>query len=303
MKKLLLLLTGLSILLFLGALGYRAKPVIIDFLYRSKCDKPITYKVDFVDKRFNLSDGEVLANVEEASKIWEKVSGKNLFAYSETGPLSINLVFDQRQDLSNQVGRLEQKVGSDKSQLDQSIAEYDRRYKDLEARNRQLNEKIANWNSQGGAPQEEYDKLVREQEQLKKDIDEFNNFAKSINRSADQFNSQVSNLNQKVGQFNEALDVKPEEGVFDPNTNRIEIYFVKTHDELVAVMAHEFGHAVGMGHNQNRKSIMFPSTTSTLLPSGEDLESLQEVCKEKFILEDYYGRFSLLLSKLKYPAN
>jgi len=287
----------------LGVLGLQAKPALASFLYQSKCDKSISYKVDFVDKRFNLSESEALADVEEAEQIWEKAAGRNLFSYSEAGPLSVNLVFDQRQELSNQVDRLEQKVGSDKSQLDLSIAEYNRRYKELEIRSRQLNEKITNWNNQGGAPQDEYDKLVAEQKQLKKDIDEFNNFAKSINRSADQFNLQVSNLNQKVGQFNEALDIKPEEGLFDPNTNRIEVYFVKTHDELVSVVAHEFGHAVGVGHNQNPKSIMFPSTTTTLLLSSEDLESLQNVCRERFILEDYYRRFSLFLGHLKYSTN
>src|SRR5258708_32096861 len=79
---------------------------INDYLYYSVCDQPIGYKVDTVDKRFNLSREQFLADIKTAEAVWEKPYGKNLFDYDPAGKLSINLIFDARQSLNNQINSL-----------------------------------------------------------------------------------------------------------------------------------------------------------------------------------------------------
>ena len=56
---------------------------------------------------------------------------------------------------------------------------------------------------------------------------------------------------------------KPEEGIYDPANQRIEVYFNINRSEMVHTIAHEFGHALDLPHNDNRLSIMFPYSTQT----------------------------------------
>ena len=92
MKKLLFYL----LILVIPAAVY-LNPQARDFLaYKlsfSLCDKPIAYKVDTVDSKFNLSRDEFISDVDQATKIWENPSGKDLFVYDPKAELSINLIF------------------------------------------------------------------------------------------------------------------------------------------------------------------------------------------------------------------
>jgi hypothetical protein len=125
--------------------------------------------------------------------------------------------------------------------------------------------------------------------------------AKSLNQSTDQFNSQVGKLNQTINTFNDALTFKPEEGIFIGAEKRIEIYFNINQNELVHTLAQELGHSLGLAHNQNSKSIMYPSTTLSLPPSVDDIKALEEVCRPRSILELVNQRFNDLKTTYLQP--
>src|SRR5436190_10736504 len=79
-------------------------------IYSSPCDSPIDYRVGFVDPQFHVSKKEFLTAIQQAEYIWEKNIGKNVFQYNEKeNALSINLVFDERQSLTNKITSLEGK--------------------------------------------------------------------------------------------------------------------------------------------------------------------------------------------------
>ncbi|MBI4038232.1 matrixin family metalloprotease [Candidatus Daviesbacteria bacterium] len=245
----------------------------------SRCDQPVRFKIEFVDKRFNLSRDEFLARVQEGADIWNRAFGKTLFTYSPQGPLRISLVFDERQALTNQINQLEGELKSNQNVLQPQVAEYEQKAEKFKKRLAILNETIDTWNRQGGAPPAEYNKLIKEQESLKKEAESLNAMAKLLNLSAVTYNAQVDKLNQTVDTFNQTLEDKPEEGLFDPETKQIKVYFNSNSQELLHTLAHEFGHVLGLQHLSSKSDIMYAFSTKVTQPSENDLLALKNICR------------------------
>ena len=254
-------------------------------LAMSFCDRPIHFRVDTVDPRFNISKDAFLADIKQAVQIWAKAINKELFIYDPAGDLSINLIYDERQSLTSQINQLENKVQSEKQSLNPQISEYKDKSLEFKRRLDEFNAKVQYWNSQGGAPPEEYNKITLEQQSLKAEADNLNDLARNLNVSADTFNSQVNELNQIVTSLSSVLEERPEEGIFKGPENRIEIYFNISRQELVHTIAHELGHALGIQHVGNLAAIMFSKTSQKIILTDEDISALEEVCKKYTVFE------------------
>lgn len=65
-------------------------------------------------------------------------------------------------------------------------------------------------------------------------------------------------------------------------TKLINIFEADTHADLVHTLAHEFGHALSVGHNSDPDSIMYPRNASdvsdVLAVSAADLAALKKAC-------------------------
>src|SRR5688500_18402071 len=79
------------------------------FVY-SQCDDTIEYKLGSVDARFNLNRNEALKDIQDSTKIWEDVKGKDLFAYNPEAKLTVNFIYDERQALSSKINELDSEV-------------------------------------------------------------------------------------------------------------------------------------------------------------------------------------------------
>lgn len=286
MKKLLLLILFLILGISLFFLYEAKKETGLKSLFSySVCDKPVAYKIGTIDSRFNITAMQLLKDTKQAAEIWNNAYSKPLFIYDPQAALDINMVFDERQSLNNQINQLKNELDSNKNYLSPKEAQYQQQSADFKKRLASLNSEIENWNSRGGAPEDVYKKLQQERDDLLKEADQLNQMARNLNISAESFNAQVSNLNQKVQVFNAELEVKPEEGKYIPTENKIEIYFNINQKELIHTLAHELGHARGVDHNQNPKSIMYPNSTQLLSVAADDISALDELCKNHSIWE------------------
>lgn len=275
---LLLLVAGLGVLL---AFNKTAQAQAKNMLFASPCDTPIHYRIGTVDSRFDITRETLQADINQADGIWSKVYGKNLFVYDPNAGLSVNLVYDGRQSLTNKVSQLEGELDTNKTNLKSQIDSYKQQSQDFQQRLKELNQEIDYWNSQGGAPADEYDKLTTEQNQLRDEAQQLNQIAQRLNLSTDQYNDQVNQLNQTINTFNQALTKKPEEGLYDPQKNTIDIYFDTSQAELVHTLTHEMGHALGMNHVQDPRAIMNPYTNTYIVPTNDDIQELQRVCQKQ----------------------
>lgn len=286
MRKLLtFLLVVLLATFILNSPAFSLSSKINQALNKSVCDQPISYRIDFIDPKFGISKEEFGSDIKQAAKIWDDSINKNLFTSDPDGTLKFNLVFDERQSLNNQINDLESQLNSQKSNIKTTVEEYEKESADFKKRLADLNSQISYWNKKGGAPPEEYDKLIKERDDLLNQAERLNVTAKSLNRSADSYNAKVGDLNQTVESFNQAIQFKPEEGIYDPKDSKITIYFNTNRQELIHTLAHEMGHALGLEHIPNKKAIMFSYTNQQIVASLDDVEALKEVCQQSYYLE------------------
>ena len=116
---------------------------------------------------------------------------------------------------------------------------------------------------------------------LQQEANRLNQLAKSLNQKADNYNSGVVKINSTIGTFNQVLAVKPEEGLYTSSTNTIDIFFITDKNELVHTLAHELGHARGIGHLDDPKAVMYPQSSIVISASSGDIQALETTCSRR----------------------
>jgi predicted Zn-dependent protease len=283
--------------------------VVGSYFYFQKppCDTPITYKIGTVDPRFGVTADAFKADIAQAAGIWDKSIDKTLFTYDPNGVLTVNLVYDSRQAITqkeqtlnaniNQTSEtadsIKQQYTALKAQYAQAQQQYTTGLAQFTAAQTSYNNEVDYWNNRGGAPTAEYNTLANEkntlaaeQAALEQQREQVNQLADTINAFINKYNLLVSYINSDVRAINNdgLAGTQFEEGVYisDASGRRINIYQFENQVDLIRVLAHELGHSLGLAHNANPNSIMNPINQSTsLTPSPDDLAELNTACDIK----------------------
>ncbi len=249
--------------------------------YFAPCSNPILYKIGTIDEKFKTNKEKLISDTKLAEKVWEDKVNKNIFDYDENGLLTINFIYDERQSLKSQIDKLDVGLKKDESSLESQIKSYENLVGEFNKKNLELENDINYWNSLGGAPKEEYDKLIVRQEEIKKDAESLNKIADNLNLQNKSYNSGVLKLNKTISDLNRELFIKPEEGIYISATNTINIYFITDRNELVHTLAHELGHARSLSHIDDPMAIMYPKTSEIVIASKDDINAMESICKSK----------------------
>src|SRR5215469_1253062 len=165
MKKL-IALVGIILLLFVV---YQIKPVkaaVNNVLYQSPCARPKTFKVGSVDPRFGITKDQLIVDAKEAGSVWRNAQGMVLMQYDPTSAMPINMVYDQRQQLDTKINSLNNQVSQQQNSLKPQISDYEQKVAAFKQKSAALNAKIQYWNNKGGAPQDVYNDLISQQQEL-----------------------------------------------------------------------------------------------------------------------------------------
>ena len=263
------------------------------------CSAPIAYTLGPIDKRFGLSKEQIVEQTQQAVSLWASAYGKELFVYAPNDPsaLPVNFIYDKRQEtlaLGSAIDTTEVAQQSARSAIEQAQAAYktagDSYAVAVEKFNRDSSayaDEVARVNASGGASQEEYARLQAQknslnqrQTALQAQADALKKQSTALSAIIAEYNSRVSDINKVVNDYNASAGTDFEEGQYvqDAKGKRIDIYAYKNKNELLHTLTHEFGHALGIDHNQNPASIMYPYNKSGTELSKDDITALQAVC-------------------------
>ncbi|MFZ3012002.1 MAG: matrixin family metalloprotease [Minisyncoccia bacterium] len=276
---------------------------------KAPCEEPIAYVLNTFDKEFNISKTYFLSALSDAEAIWEKSAGVELFTYEPTSSasntLKINLIYDYRQQATSKLASLgivvkdnrasydmlRTKLDILKKKFDLAKIDYDARVESFNKRQKVYEEQVRYWNKRGGAPAEEYEKLEDERVALDREVSKLQALQKNINEMVEEINSMVVVLNRLAATLNLVVEKYNtigasrgesfEEGVYieEGLSRQIDIYEFSNRDKLVRVLAHELGHALGLGHVEDPKAVMYSfnqGNEQTLTAS--DIEELKLKC-------------------------
>lgn len=274
------------------------------------CRSPVTYALGTIDARFGISRATLIADLEEAEAVWEKSSGKNLFEYKgDGGDIEVNFVYDYRQQASDRMAASGIRIDKSRASFDALKAQYDSRAARIasakaalnaavaayESRYQAYNAEVAKWNRQGGAPPAAYDRLQAEKaalgaeaQKIKSQENALNADIETLNAMGTSLNKLIAELNLNVDRYNQAgasTGGEFEEGAYvsEAGSQRIDIYEYSNHTELVRVLAHELGHALGLGHVEDAEAIMYKVNRGKKLTlAQDDITELNAVCSSSF---------------------
>lgn len=268
------------------------------------CQVPIHYRLGSIDERFKISADEAKEAIVAAEAVWEGPLQADLFRYDEEGDMTISFLYDDRQANTEAEYGFRERLNSAegvnneiRTQYESLTKEYEELVKNYEARSTALdtrlaayNAKVESFNQEGGAPPAEYAKLEKERvaldgerTELAKLASNLNTFVEKINQVGKQGNLLVEQYNHGVGEYNETFGQSREFTQGDYRGNEINIYSFSNKAELTLVLAHEFGHSLGIDHVDGRQSIMYyliGEQPKDLALSETDTAAYTAVCTE-----------------------
>lgn len=241
--------------------------------------QPLKYRIAFIDPRFQITKEQLVEVSQQAAEIWQKETGKTYFIYDSQAQLSINLIYDDHQMLKdeqqNNLDGLLQKqeawrikneeIVLNKQEVAQLSTDLNEKKISLRAEFEQYQQDVIRFNqgehhySSANNLKEWQKQLEQKSEDLRIESNSLNFKIQALNLKIKELNREQSDLSALKTQFKleQKTSIQPfHKGLF--SQNQIQIYGYASLNDLRLTLAHELGHALGLKHTTNPKSLMYP---------------------------------------------
>ena len=288
------LISLILVLILAGTYWYQATAYV--------CPIPLSYRIGELDEDFNISRETAISYVEKAESYWEEATSRELFTYDESADFTVNYVFDARQENANdqtearaeldakweESEEVKNVIDSLQRDYDDLASSHEAHVADYESRLTEYNQQVNRYNDRGGAPSDIFAELEEERSELNNLSDDLNRTAsrlnllgEEINELAERGNQLVENYNQEVKTYNRKYGHSGEFTQGDYQGDKINIYKFSTDNEVITVLAHELGHALGIDHIEDKDSLMYyllEDPDSEPVITAADLTEFYAVC-------------------------
>lgn len=290
--------------ILLSALGVSIALAGVVFYNPHPCLTPLEYSIGRVDEEFSVGTSTFRDLVRQAERPWEEAAGKELFRYNPDAQYTVNLIFDERQRRSNQSQEARETLESINAKRKRAEAQARRLQQEVETARRDFeqyqqrydqnlssfNEKVEAWNQRGpasGVSRSELESLREELSDMETTLEQKRQhvlaLGDKLQQAIDEQQRLTDEYNEKADTFHDRYDQgrQFEQGTF--SGDQIGVYQYRGTDDLRLVLAHEFGHALGIAHVQNPASVMYylmeDQSLATTTLTRQDERALRQVCE------------------------
>lgn len=278
------------------------------FVNTIPCEEPLTYSIGDIDTRFGINRKDVSEAMAVASELWSDALGKPTAIQSDESTVTVNFVYDDRQKLVDGEFRFRERINSEQIRMNQMQAEYDQLRERFDRRSAEyvrfaeqtteelnnLNEWVNGKNSGSGFTESDVEQFERRKAAVEQMQNRVLNERRELDRLAAEINRETDRLNQKIDENNRLIDQYNEEYSGEnrftkatyqntPKGGLITVNTFLNKSELTLILAHELGHALGLNHVANPKSVMYSLMGGQeLFPviqfTQEDLHAIKRLC-------------------------
>lgn len=258
------------------------------------CKAPVSWRIGQLDPAFDLTLEQAEQAAHSAAMQWNQAFGIELFRYDSLDGFAINFAYDERQQqvlqhalLQRNLDRYDTNISQRVAGLQQQSARLQQQQQQFEAQNQQFaadvaafERKVQQASPDRSALQREQQQLNQRQQQLQQQADNLNTEQQRLLREQQYINDTVADRNALLPQQTTEV-AKTEVGLMEIRGKQrvMTIFAYKTLTDLQLTIAHEFGHALGVGHTDNPASVMHAAlNTQQSRLTADDIQALKAQC-------------------------